>query len=92
MKYYKLGSSINIKEVGKYPQIETTFTGGDFGRNYNLGKEVPVVFDKFIEPILRAKSKPTTYVQFSFGTGFMMVKLSKYCASIDKALTQFAET
>jgi len=61
MKYYWLKSSIDIKEVGKYPQNEET---------KSLGTIQDIDYNQFIikglippEPIIESKAKLTTYLE-----------------------------
>ncbi len=63
MKYYRLTNTLNIKEIGKYPQgILPVSLGGIRDLNFNQ----PININLLPEPSIHNKAKLTTYLDTNF--------------------------
>ena len=57
MKYYKLIDTLDLKEIGKYPQSITPFSLGDIR---DLSYKKPINISSLPEPAIHPKAKATT--------------------------------
>ncbi|MEZ4971618.1 MAG: hypothetical protein R2814_18495 [Flavobacteriaceae bacterium] len=76
MKYYKLDFSLNVDEVGKYPQIETMYNLGDIEKvdNYPMAYKQSIDFIWDIpQPILYRQSKLTTLLSGGIFSSFILL-------------------
>lgn len=79
MKYYKLKNSFKTKEIGVFAQAERINKLGDLENIYIDGRKKPINIQWDIpEPIMKNKSKPTTYLHVIPFSDDIFLVLKKY--------------